>query len=163
MTGRRATRSPRRTPADQAGGATPSSDVSTPHDSPDAARAGAAPDARKALGARAEDAVVAHLAAQGLEIVARNVRVGRLEIDVIARDGPVIAIVEVRTRGAGSYVRALDSIDAGKRARVRRAGEVLWRARFSRLRGVERMRFDAASVTFLPGGEVAVEIVKAAF
>ncbi|AUX22121.1 uncharacterized protein SOCEGT47_026220 [Sorangium cellulosum] len=123
----------------------------------------APPDARRALGARAEEAVVARLVAQGMEIVARNARVGRLEIDVIARDGPVIAIVEVRTRGPGSYVRALDSIDANKRARVRRAGERLWRARFSRVPGVERMRFDAASVTFLPGGEAAVEIVKAAF
>ncbi|WP_437784936.1 YraN family protein [Sorangium sp. So ce1097] len=107
--------------------------------------------------------MVDYLAAQGIEVVARNARVGRLEIDVIARDGPVIAIIEVRTRGAGSYVRALDSIDAGKRARVRRAGAQLWRARFSRVRGVERMRFDAASVTFLPDGEAHVELIKAAF
>ncbi|MGK3964372.1 YraN family protein [Sorangium sp. So ce1667] len=123
----------------------------------------AAGHARRALGARAEEAVVAHLAAQGIEVIARNARVGRLEIDVVARDGPVIAIIEVRTRGAGSYVRALDSIDASKRARVRRAGEQLWRARFSRVHGVERMRFDAASVTFLPTGGVEIEIVKAAF
>ncbi|XYI01738.1 YraN family protein [Sorangium sp. So ce1128] len=123
----------------------------------------AAGDARRTLGARAEEAVVAYLAAQGIEVVARNARVGRLEIDVIARDGPVIAIIEVRTRGAGSYVRALDSIDASKRARVRRAGEQLWRARFSRVRGVERMRFDAASVTFLSTGEAQIELVKAAF
>lgn len=122
-----------------------------------------AEDPRHALGARAEDVVAAYLAAQGLEIVARNARVGKLEIDVIARDGPVIAVIEVRTRGAGSYVRALDSVDAGKRARVRRAGAQLWRARFSRLAGVERMRFDVASVTFVPEGEPIVEIVKAAF
>jgi putative endonuclease len=119
--------------------------------------------ARMALGSRAEAAVAAYLAEQGLEILARNMRVGRLEIDVIARDGPVIAVIEVRTRGAGSYVRALDSIDASKRARVRRAGERLWRARFSRMRGIERMRFDAASVTFLPDGGLRVEHVKAAF
>ncbi|HTN84708.1 MAG TPA: YraN family protein [Sorangium sp.] len=125
--------------------------------------AAAAGHARRALGARAEEAVVAYLAARGIEVIARNARVGRLEIDVIAQDGPVIAIIEVRTRGAGSYVRALDSIDASKRARVRRAGEQLWRARFSRVRGVERMRFDAASVTFLPTGEVEIELVKAAF
>lgn len=119
--------------------------------------------ARLELGARAEEAVAAYLAAQGMEILARNARVGRLEIDVIAREGAVIAVIEVRTRGAGSYVRALDSIDANKRARVRRAGERLWRARFSKMRGVERMRFDAASVTFAPGGEPRVEHVKAAF
>ncbi|MGK3982175.1 YraN family protein [Sorangium sp. So ce136] len=202
MTGRRASRSPRRAPAEQAGSSIPPSDDSSSLEGPRAGRAAraeappplgigdgdgdgtaargathgalsataagppkraAAGHARRALGARAEDAVVAHLAAQGIEVVARNARVGRLEIDVIARDGPVIAIIEVRTRGAGSYVRALDSIDAGKRARVRRAGEQLWRARFSRVRGVERMRFDAASVTFLPTGEVQIELVKAAF
>ncbi|WP_434047327.1 MULTISPECIES: YraN family protein [Sorangium] len=174
MTGGRPPRSPRRAPADQAGSPLPSGDESDSHEgrrparAARAARAGAPrppelDDARRALGARAEDAVVAYLAAQGIEVVARNARVGRLEIDVIARDGPVIAIIEVRTRGAGSYVRALDSIDAGKRARVRRAGEQLWRARFSRVRGVERMRFDAASVTFLPGGETKIELIKAAF
>lgn len=128
-----------------------------------AAGARRAEGTRHALGARAEDVVAAYLAARGLEIVARNARVGRLEIDVIARDGPVIVVIEVRTRGAGSYVRALDSVDAGKRARVRRAGAQLWRARFSRLQGVERMRFDVASVTFVPDGEPIVEIVKAAF
>ncbi|WP_437960066.1 YraN family protein [Sorangium sp. So ce119] len=171
MTGGRPPRSPRRAPADQAGSTLPSDDESDSHEGRRpgrAARAGAPrpperDDARRALGARAEDAVVAYLAAQGIEVVARNARVGRLEIDVIARDGPVIAIIEVRTRGAGSYVRALDSIDAGKRARVRRAGEQLWRARFSRVRGVERMRFDAASVTFLPNGETKIEHIKAAF
>lgn len=117
---------------------------------------------RAALGAAAEDAVAAHLRALGLEVIGRNVRVGRLEIDLIARDGPVIAIVEVRTRGPTSFQRAFDSIDARKRARVRQAGEALWRTRFSADRGVERMRFDVASVTFTASGAV-VEHVKAAF
>lgn len=80
------------------------------------------PNLRSALGAAAEDAVAKYLIARGLEVVARNARVGRLEIDLIARDGPVIAVVEVRTRGPTSWQRALDSIDAQKRARIRRAG-----------------------------------------
>jgi putative endonuclease len=117
---------------------------------------------RAALGVAAEDAVAAHLRALGLEVIGRNVRVGRLEIDLIARDGPVIAIVEVRTRGPTSFQRAFDSIDARKRARVRQAGETLWRTRFSADRGVERMRFDVASVAFTASGAV-VEHVKAAF
>jgi len=117
--------------------------------------------ARQELGARAEAAVAAYLAAQGIEILGLNVRVGRLEVDIIARDGPVVIIVEVRTRGRGAYVKAFDSIDAKKRARVRRAGERLWRDRFSRMPGVERMRFDAAAVTFLPSGEAEVEHVRA--
>ena len=96
-------------------------------------------------------------------MIGRNVRVGRLEIDLIARDGPVIVIVEVRTRGAGSYVRALDSIDARKRARIRAAGERLWQTRFTADPALERMRFDVASVTFLPGGGAEVEHIRAAF
>lgn len=118
--------------------------------------------ARAELGARAERAVVAHLVAEGLEVLATNVRVGRLEIDVLARDGEVIAVIEVRTRGAGSWQRGLESIDAGKRRRVREAGERLWRERFAKRADVERMRFDCASVTF-DGGEARVEYVRAAF
>jgi putative endonuclease len=121
------------------------------------------PNRRSALGAAAEDAVAKYLIARGLELIARNARVGRLEVDLIARDGPVIAVVEVRTRGPTSWQRALDSIDAQKRARIRRAGERLWRERFSRDQRIERMRFDAASVTFLPSGEALVEHIKAAF
>jgi putative endonuclease len=115
------------------------------------------------VGTRAEQAVAAHLAAAGLEIVGMNVRVGRLELDVVARDGAVIAVVEVRTRGPGAWVRPLDSVDAGKRARVRRAGERLWRERFARDLRIERMRFDVAAVELLPDGGARIEIVKAAF
>jgi len=114
-------------------------------------------------GTRAEQAVAAHLAAAGFEILETNLRVGRLELDVVARDGPVVAVIEVRTRGPGARVRALDSVDAQKRRRVRSAGESLWRTRFSRDMRVDRMRFDLAAVDLLPEGETRVEIVKAAF
>lgn len=118
---------------------------------------------RHVVGARAEDAAAAHLAQLGLAIIGRNVRVGRAEIDLLAREGSVIAIVEVRTRGASAYQRALDSIDARKQARLRAAGARLWRERFLHDPSVERMRFDAAAVTFLPDGRALVEHVKAAF
>ena len=121
------------------------------------------PRTRAELGARAEAAVADYLSARGLEVLGTNVRVGRLEIDLLARDGVVIVVVEVRTRGPGSWVRALDSIDWRKRGRIRRAGERLWRDRFSRQRGVERMRFDCASVTFERTGAVLVEHIPAAF
>ncbi len=114
-------------------------------------------------GRRAEAAVVAYLRAQGLEIVGTNLRLSHLEIDVVAREGPVIVIVEVRTRGSGAWTSAFGSIDAQKRVRIRRAGERLWNRRYKRDASVERMRFDAASVTFLPDGTPTVEYVRAAF
>jgi len=75
----------------------------------------------------------------------------------------VIVVVEVRARGPGAYLRALDSVDAKKRARVRAAGERLWRERFARDASVSRMRFDIAAVAFQPDGSAIVEHVKAAF
>ncbi|AKT41637.1 YraN family protein [Chondromyces crocatus] len=114
------------------------------------------------LGVRAECIVAEHLTANGLRILGRNIRVGRIEIDIVAQDEHVIAIIEVRTRGPGSYVRPLDSIDSRKRARLRRAGTILWERSFSRISEVTRMRFDVAAVHFQPDA-ATIEYIKAAF
>jgi putative endonuclease len=122
-----------------------------------------APTAKiRELGARAENLVATWLAAQGYAIVARNLRLGELEIDVVARRGPVIAVVEVRTRGAGAFTSSFGSIDAGKRMRIRRAGERLWQRRYRHDRSVERLRFDVASVN-LAAKPPSIEYVIAAF
>ena len=60
--------------------------------------------------------------------------------------GEVVAIIEVRTRGAGSWQRALASIDRTKRQRLSRAARILWSRRFSKMAGVKRVRFDVAAV-----------------
>ncbi len=99
---------------------------------------------------------------RGLAILERNLRVGRLELDIVARDGAVVVVVEVRLRGPGAWVRPLDSVDPAKRARVRRAGELLWSQRFAADPDIERMRFDIAGVIF-EGDGVKVEIVRSAF
>jgi putative endonuclease len=92
-----------------------------------------------------------------MEILGTNVRVGRLEIDIVAREADTVIVVEVRTRGTGSWQTSLQSIDGSKAARVRRAGERLWRTRFERDRTVNRMRFDVAAVTFNSKGDAVVE------
>src|SRR5271163_2337642 len=70
---------------------------------------------RRARGRRAEDAVAELLFARGFEILGRNVRAGALELDIVARKAELVVIVEVRTRGAGSFSSGLGSIDAKKR------------------------------------------------
>src|SRR5687767_11594438 len=114
------------------------------------------------LGAGAEALVADWLARQGYAIVARNLRVGELEIDIVARRGPVIAVVEVRTRGASARTSAFGSIDRGKRLRLRRAGERLWQRRYRHDRSVERLRFDVAGVD-LDAKPPRIEYVVAAF
>jgi putative endonuclease len=110
----------------------------------------------------AERAVADWLERNGCQIVALNLRIGRLELDVVAREGRVIAVVEVRTRGPGAWTTGFSSMDSKKRARVRRAGERLWRDRYRNDTSVDRLRFDAASVTF-EGDQSVIEYVKAAF
>jgi putative endonuclease len=114
-------------------------------------------------GGAAERAVASWLSQHGFVIVATNLRVGRLELDVVARRGTVIVVVEVRTRGSGAWTSAFGSIDSRKRQRIRRAGERLWQRRYQKDESVERMRFDAASVTFDANGSAQIEYVEAAF
>jgi putative endonuclease len=133
---------------------------------PAAATGGAEPEeaaySRSGAGSAAERAVAAWLEQRGFTIVATNLRVGRLELDVVARRDRLVAVVEVRTRGPGAWTSALGSIDAAKRRRVRRAGERLWQRRYRDDSSVDHLRFDAASVTFT-GGQPRVEYVAAAF
>lgn len=76
---------------------------------------------RATLGRIAEDATAARLVARGFRILGRNVRVGRLELDLVAeRNGRVIA-VEVRGRTRTDFGHPAETLDAQKRARIRRA------------------------------------------
>ncbi|HEV8550040.1 MAG TPA: YraN family protein [Polyangiaceae bacterium] len=114
------------------------------------------------LGAQAERLVARYLEEQGYEIVATNLRLGPLEIDLVARQGPLVAIVEVRTRGPTARTTGLGSVTPLKRERIRRAGERLWQRRYRRDRSVERLRFDLASVR-LDTDPPSIEYVVAAF
>jgi putative endonuclease len=100
---------------------------------------------------------------RGYAIVATNLRLGRLELDIVARVDDTVAIIEVRTRGVGAWQTGFESLDPAKMRRVRRAGERLWRERFERDPTVSRMRFDAAVVVFAADGVPFVEHTPAVF
>lgn len=118
--------------------------------------------ARARLGQRAEEAVADYLRRSGFNIVARNLRIGRLEIDIVARRDELVLVVEVRTRSAGAWTTGLGSLSGAKRQRIRRAGQRLWRDRFKADPSIERMRFDAASVRF-SGERPDIDYIVAAF
>ena len=56
-------------------------------------------------GQEGERLAVRYLERHGMKIVARNVRIGGGEIDVIGEEGGVIVFVEVRLRKAGAADR----------------------------------------------------------
>ena len=102
----------------------------------------ARPTPAQAAGGDAEESAAAFLAAQGLAIVARNYRTRLGEIDLIARDGPVLVFVEVRLRSAGSYGGALASITPRKRRRIIAAA----RQYLMRLARTPPCRFDVIAL-----------------
>ena len=80
-------------------------------------------DFRKQFGALGERLAAEMLERRGLEIVARNWRCPLGEIDIIARDADVLAIIEVkarRGRGAGTPEQA---VDARKQRRLCQLGQ----------------------------------------
>ena len=83
------------------------------------------------VGDQAELVAVRHLRGSGWIILARNVRVGRSELDVLARDPSapgVLVIVEVRSRSGPGFGAAVESVD---RAKVQRLYEAAWRLRWA--------------------------------
>jgi len=82
---------------------------------------------RSELGRLAEFAVADYLFAAGFDLIARNVRLGRLELDLVARKGSLLVVTEVRTRGPTALVGPFESVTRAKRARTIAAVERLWR------------------------------------
>ena len=79
---------------------------------------------RIALGRRGEQLAAAYLRGLGLKIKHLNFRVKRAEIDIIAKDGETLVFVEVRSRAQDDRFSPVDSVDATKRRRVRKAVEL---------------------------------------
>ena len=71
-----------------------------------------------ALGAEGEARAADHLRRRGYRIVARNVRAGGVEIDLIVRRGSLIVFVEVKTRRSRSLGPPELAVDARKRTRL---------------------------------------------
>jgi putative endonuclease len=132
----------------------------------DPARTGA-----QQAGDAAETLVAARLEAAGWTILARNVHVGRHELDLVAVDpGPptALVVVEVRWRARRDFGLPEETVDHRKRTRVRAAAYGLLD------RGVLPdgaqvphlpLRFDLVVVEppARPGGEIRVRHHRAAF
>lgn len=76
-------------------------------------------DRRRRLGSVGEGLAAAHLEQKGYRLIGRNVRLPEGEIDIVACDGEVMVLVEVRARRGDLMGDGLDSIDARKAARLR--------------------------------------------
>jgi putative endonuclease len=111
---------------------------------------------RRQTGTLAENSACAFLESQGFTIVARNYlrRVG--ELDVVARDGDLLVVAEVRTRASERFGGAAASITRAKQRRIAATTGLLLQ-NFRELRHC-RVRFDVIVVR-----DGQVEWLKQAF
>ncbi|WP_078947898.1 YraN family protein [Streptomyces griseus] len=76
--------------------------------------------ARSALGRYGETLAARRLAEAGMTVLERNWRCGRTgEIDIVARDGDVLVVCEVKTRRAGPFQHPMAAITPLKADRLR--------------------------------------------
>jgi putative endonuclease len=94
------------------------------------------------FGAAAEALAAELFCRGGWQILARNWRGGRREIDLVARRGDTVAFVEVRARRPGSFGGPLETVGPRKRRALEAAARV-WIARHGRPRDV--YRFDVVA------------------
>jgi len=114
----------------------------------------------KKLGPAGEDLAVKALRRAGYKILDRNVRLGKYEIDIIAREGDTTAFVEVKTRRDDSVVPPLDCVGGVKRQHIRKAA----RKYISRHDEPETYyRFDVVSIVAPESGKPEVTIYRDAF
>lgn len=95
---------------------------------------------------------------KGFAVLETNWRNGRLELDIIARDGGTLVFVEVKTRSSNLHGFPEDSVDASKQDRICNAAESYieqnqWQA---------EIRFDLISIT-LEGPDSGIHHIPDAF
>ncbi|MFD7434454.1 YraN family protein [Streptomyces sp. NPDC059861] len=81
-------------------------------------------NARDAIGRYGEELAARRLVAAGMTVLGRNWRCGRTgEIDIVARDGDVLVVCEVKTRRVGRFQHPMAAVPPDKAERLRALAE----------------------------------------
>lgn len=92
--------------------------------------------------------------------MARRVRLPGGELDIVARDGETLVVVEVKARTSRRFGSPVEAVTPQKQRRLAHLASAFL-ARHG-LRG-DRVRFDVAAVDDPAGGPVVVTLVTDAF
>ena len=116
--------------------------------------------ARSLLGRDGEAAACELFQGLGFEVVDRNYRSGRGEVDLVARRGETLVFCEVKTRRSDQWGLPAEAVDPGKQARLRRLAAA-WLA--ERKPGYAEVRFDIVSVIVRDSNRYEVTHIPDAF
>lgn len=111
------------------------------------------------LGRRGEQIAAEYLRSAGYEILEENWFSHPLEIDIIAKDGKELVIVEVKARGTNSYEHPSEAVSNRKIRFLVNAAEA-----YIQQKNLDvDTRFDVISIIFSGGGTYELEHFKDAF
>jgi putative endonuclease len=108
-------------------------------------------------GADGETLACQWLEAKGFRILHRNWRHGHDEIDIVARDGRFLVVVEVKTRGSARWGDPELAVGPTKQRNLMRAADELLHTTAEDL----ELRFDVISITHTPSGPEVLHIPDA--
>jgi putative endonuclease len=113
--------------------------------------------AKDALGRYGEELAARHLVEDGFVLLERNWRCDEGELDILARDGDVLVVCEVKTRSSLTHGSPFEAVTQRKLHRLERLG-----MRWMRERGVRprSMRVDVVSVLRPSSGRSVIEHVR---
>lgn len=115
---------------------------------------------RARLGRQGEEAAARLLASKGFVILARNWRQGRLELDIVCRDGDTLVFVEVKSRSGDGLTRPDEAMTPRKRHTLVRAARA-WLA--AEEDWSSPCRFDVVTVTACGPNSLHLEHIPHAF
>jgi putative endonuclease len=107
-----------------------------------------------------EEIAALFLRLKGYQVIRRNLRTRRSELDIVASKGDCLAFVEVKLRGRGAISQPVECLDARKRERLTR-GALLF------LQGhpadsYRTIRFDVIAIS-CTGERLIVDHIENAF
>lgn len=108
-------------------------------------------------GATGEELACGWLTTKGFTVLHRNWRHGRHEIDIVARDGRFLVVVEVKTRSSDRWGHPEEAVDRAKQRKLMAAAEALVHSIPEDL----ELRFDVLGITLTADGPAFFHIPNA--
>ena len=112
---------------------------------------------KDAVGKYGEDLAARHLVGVGFTVLARNWRCSAGEIDIVARDGAVLVIAEVKTRRTTAFGTPAEAITRRKADKLRELA-LMWLREHPG--GGVGVRFDVVAVLLPTSGGPSIEHLR---
>ncbi|MBE0646224.1 MAG: YraN family protein [Bacteroidales bacterium] len=110
------------------------------------------------LGKRGEELAAAYLKEKGYKILETNWRFGHNELDLIAEEGPVLVVVEVKTRKSNTMGEPEMAVTREKQRAIIRSANAYVRWKHRNM----EVRFDIVSI-LLQGEKITINHIPDAF